>query len=106
MIELCRKGVLELEDVVARMSHGPAECFNIKERGFLREGYYADLAIADLNLPDSHSTNNPAYKCGWSPFEGEVFSSSIIHTFVNGTQVVENGKLTGARNAMALEFER
>ena len=106
MIELYRKGVLELEDVVARMSHGPAECFNIKERGFLREGYYADLAIADLNLPDSHSTNNPAYKCGWSPFEGEVFSSSIIHTFVNGTQVVENGKLTGARNAMALEFER
>lgn len=106
MIELYRKGVLELEDVVARMSHGPAECFNIKERGFLREGYYADLAIADLNLPDSHSINNPAYKCGWSPFEGEVFSSSIIHTFVNGTQVVENGKLTGARNAMALEFER
>lgn len=106
MLELYRKGIFDLEDVVARMSHGPAECFNIKGRGFLREGYYADLAIVDLNLPDSNSTNAPAYKCGWSPFEGKEFSSSIIHTFVNGTQVVENGKLTGKRDAKALEFER
>lgn len=106
MIELYRKGVLSLEDIVARMSHGPAECFNIKERGFIREGYYADLTIVNLNLPDSNSTVNPAYKCGWSPFEGKVFSSSIIHTFVNGSQVVANGKLTGERNAKALEFER
>ena len=106
MLELYRKGIFDLEDVVARMSHGPAECFNIKGRGFLREGYYADLAIVNLNLPDSNSTNAPAYKCGWSPFEGKEFSSSIIHTFVNGTQVVENGKLTGKRDAKALEFER
>lgn len=106
MLQLHKKGIFDLEDVAARMSHGPAECFGIKERGFIREGYYADLAIVNLNLPDSHSTSHPAYKCGWSPFEGEEFSSSIIHTFVNGTHVVEEGKLTGARNAKALEFER
>lgn len=106
MLELAKKGVFTTEEVVERMSHGPAECFNIKERGFIKEGYYADLAIVNLNLPDSRTTNAPAYKCGWSPFEGQQFSSSIIHTFVNGTHIVENGTLTGQRNAKALEFDR
>lgn len=106
MLELSKQGVFTTEEVVARMCHGPANCFHIKERGFLREGYYADLVIVNLNLPDNKSTSSPAYKCGWSPFEGETFSSGIVHTFVNGTQVVENGSLTGARNAQALIFER
>lgn len=106
MLELAKKGIFTLEDVVARMSHGPAECFQIKQRGFIQEGYYADLAIINLNLPDSKTTSTPAYKCGWSPFEGKEFSSSIIHTFVNGTQVVENGTLTGNKNAKELVFNR
>lgn len=106
MLELGKKGVFTVEEIVARMSHGPAECFQIKERGFIKEGYYADLAIVNLNLPDNRTTSAPAYKCGWSPFEGKEFSSSIIHTFVNGTQVVENGALTGNRNAKELVFER
>ena len=106
MLELSKKGIFTVEDVAARMSHGPAECFQIKERGFIQEGYYADLAIINLNLPDSKTTSTPAYKCGWSPFEGKEFSSSIIHTFVNGTQVVENGTLTGNKNAKELVFDR
>ena len=105
MLELSRKGIFTVEDVVARMSHGPADCFGIKERGYIREGYYADITIADLNLPDSNTTSHPAYKCGWSPFEGMTFSSTIVHTFTNGVHAVENCALTGERCAMALEFE-
>ena len=104
MLELAHNGVFTVEDVVARMSHGPAECFGVKERGFLREGYFADIAIVNLNLPDSTSTSRPAYKCGWSPFEGMSFSSTVVHTFTNGEHVVENSTLTGKRNAKALEF--
>ena len=106
MLELGKQGVFTVEEVVARMSHGPAQCFNIKERGFIKEGYFADLAIVDLNLPDSTSTSAPAYKCGWSPFEGKSFSSTIVHTFVNGAHVVSEGKLTGNRNSHRLEFNR
>ncbi len=106
MLELAKQGVFTVEEVTARMSHGPADCFNIRERGFIREGYFADLAIVNLNLPDSFSTNSPAYKCGWSPFEGKSFSSTIVHTFVNGVQVVENRQLTGNRNSRRLEFNR
>lgn len=106
MLELAKQGVFTVEEVTARMSHGPADCFNIRERGFIREGYFADLAIVNLNLPDSFSTNSPAYKCGWSPFEGKSFSSTIVHTFVNGVQVVENSQLTGNRNSRRLEFNR
>ncbi len=106
MLELCKKGVFTVEDVAARMSHGPAECFQIKERGFLKEGYYADITLVNLNLPDNRTTTTPAYKCGWSPFEGKEFSSSIVHTFVNGTHVVENGALTGNKSAKELVFER
>lgn len=106
MLELAKQGIFTIEDVVARMSHGPAECFGIKERGFIKEGYFADIAIVNLNLPDKYSTSHPAYKCGWSPFEGKEFSSSIVHTFVNGTHTVENGKLTGSRNSKNIEFNR
>ncbi len=106
MLELAKQGIFTVEDVAARMSHGPAECFNIKDRGFIREGYFADIAIVNLNLPDSYTTNNPAYKCGWSPFEGKEFSSSIIHTFVNGAHTVAGGKLTTEINPKPLEFDR
>ncbi|MBQ7772645.1 MAG: dihydroorotase [Bacteroidales bacterium] len=106
MLQMCREGIFTVEEVVARMSHGPAECFNIKGRGFIREGNFADLALVNLNLPCSKTTSAPAYKCGWSPFEGMEFSSSIVHVFVNGTQAVADGRLTGERNAMELEFDR
>ncbi len=106
MLELCRKGVFTLEEVVARMSHGPSDLFNICGRGYIREGYFADLALVNLSLPDSSSTASPAYKCGWSPFEGYTFSSSVVHTFVNGEQVVKNGALSGYKKSMRLEFCR
>ena len=106
MLELVKKGLFTIEEVVARMAHGPAECFNIEKRGFIREGYFADLALVNTNLPDSKTTSSPAYKCAWSPFEGYTFSSSVIHTFVNGCQVVENGAITGNKNSMRLLFER
>lgn len=104
MIELYKQGVFTIEEVVARMSHGPSDCFNIKGRGYIKEGYFADITIADLNRPDNFTPSHPAYKCGWSPFEGYTFSSSIIHTLVNGVLVVENGKLIGERAGMRLEF--
>ena len=106
MLELAKQGIFTVEQVVERMSHGPADCYEIAQRGYIKEGYYADLAMVNLNLPDSTSTATPAYKCGWSPFEGMSFSSSIINTMVNGTLVVENGKLTGSRNAQELKFNR
>lgn len=105
MLELVQKGVFTIEEVAARMSHGPADCFTIQKRGFIEEGYFADLVVVNLNLPDK-SGDTPAYQCGWSPFEGYTFSSSIVHTIVNGTLIVENGTLTGERNAQALLFER
>lgn len=102
MLELYKKGVFTLEEVVDRMSHSPAKCFGISKRGFLRKGYYADLVVFDTN---KECKVNPASKCGWSPFDS--FSTSVVHTFVNGRQVVKNGVITnGERNAMALEFER
>lgn len=106
MLELVKKEVLTIEEVAARMSHGPAECFRIKERGFIREGYFADLVIIHRDLPDNKSPLHPAYKCGWSPFAGYTFGSSIVHTLVNGSHVVENGRIQGERKVQALVFER
>lgn len=106
MLELAKKGVFTIEEVVQKMSHGPAECFQIRDRGYIKEGAFADIAIVNTTLPDSRTTSSPAYKCGWSPFEGYTFSTSIVHTFVNGCQIVENGELTGNRNSMRLQFNR
>lgn len=106
MLELYKQGIFTIEEVVKKMSHGPAECFDIKQRGYLKEGYFADITLVNLQQPDRLSTLHPAYKCGWSPFEEYTFSSSVIHTFVNGVQVVKNGKLTGLKKSMRLEFDR
>lgn len=106
MLDLAARGVFTVEEVVARMCHGPAECFNIRQRGYIREGYFADLVLADLSRPDSHTPLHPAYKCGWSPFAGHTFGSSIRHTFVNGVQAVRDGQLTGARPGVRLAFDR
>ena len=69
------------------MSHAVADCFEVNERGYIREGYYADLVMVDLNEPTTVSKKNILYKCGWSPFEGHQFGASIAHTFVNGNLV-------------------
>ena len=106
MLELVNKGLFTIEEVVKKMSHGPANCFNIRKRGYIKEGFYADLVLINTSLPDSSTALAPSYKCGWSPFAGYTFSSSVIHTFVNGCQVVANGKLTGEKNSMRLLFDR
>ncbi len=78
----------------------------IKERGFIREGYYADLVLVDMNKPYPVSTDNIIYKCGWSPLQNTIFSSSITHTFVNGNLIYENGMFTESYTGMRLQFER
>ena len=88
MLEMYKDGIFTVEEIVGAISHSPADNFKIEKRGYLREGYYADVVIVDLNKADKESTIKPAYLCGWSPFEGKIFTSSVIHTFVNGSQVV------------------
>lgn len=105
MMEFVKDGIFTIGEVVERMSHGPADNFKIEKRGFIRKGYYADLVAVDLNKIDNHSTVNPAYKCNWSPLSDIKLRTSIVHTFVNGIQVVKNGELTGLKNSKKLTFK-
>jgi dihydroorotase len=106
MIEHSKNGRISKERMVEKMCHAPAECFQISKRGFIREGYFADLVLVDPNKNYQVTKNNILYKCGWSPFEGKTFSSSIHTTFVSGIKVFSNDKLTGERGGMRLTFER
>ncbi len=100
MLEKVKEGKISIERVVEKMAHAPAILFKIQNRGFIREGYFADLVVVDA-LPQTVTKDNLLYKCGWSPFEGTTFSNSIMKTFVNGNLVYDNGKIiegtTGAR---------
>lgn len=89
MLDFRKQGRISLERVVEKMCHAPAECFKVEKRGYIREGYWADLAIVDDNDPWEVRPDNIYYKCGWSPFEGHTFGSRITHTFVNGNLVYE-----------------
>jgi len=106
MLQLSEEGIFTMERVVRLMCHKPAECFNIKNRGFIREGYYADLVLIQPAFikPYKVTKKNIAYKCKWSPLEGSTFNYKIHSTFVNGTQVVSKGRLTGKTNSMRLLF--
>lgn len=106
MLELVREGVLTIERMVQLMSHNVAELFQIEKRGFIREGYFADLVLVDLNNPWTVDKSNIAYKCGWSPFEGQTFHSKIEKTFVNGHIVYDNGIWDELQKGMRLTFER
>jgi len=91
MLEFYHQGKISLEKIVEKMCHNPAILYKITNRGFVREGYCADLILIDLNSPNTVSKENILYKCGWSPFEGQTFQSKITHTFVNGNLIYENG---------------
>ena len=104
MMEHVKKGKITIERVVEKMAHNPAILFRIKERGFIREGYYADIVVVDPGRSYSVQQSNILYKCGWSPFEGYTFSSSINKTFVNGEIVYENNKVAEGTNGMRLSF--
>ena len=106
ILEKYHQGVISLEKIVEKMCHNPAILFEIDRRGYVREGYYADLVIVDLKDAWTVTKENIAYKCGWSPFEGNTFSSKISHTFVNGHLAYENGKFSEKRNAKRLTFNR
>jgi len=105
MLEFHNQGKISLEKIARKMAHDVARCFRIRERGFIREGYYADLVLVDLNHQFTVNKSNLFYKCGWSPFEGVTFNSTITHTFVNGNLVYENGKLIEGQSGMRMKFE-
>jgi len=104
MLRYVKAGKISIEKVVEKMSHAPAECFRIQERGYIREGYYADLVLIDPDKDFTANKNNILYKCGWSPFEGDTFSASITHTFVNGHLVYENGVINDGQTGRRLQF--
>jgi len=104
MLHYVKEGRISIEKVVEKMCHAPAECFHIEERGYLREGYWADLVLVDPNESYTVSKNNILYHCGWSPLEGVTLPASISHTFVNGNVVFENGVVNDAERGMRLRF--
>lgn len=107
ILELYHQKKIGLEKIVDKMCHAPARLFDVKDRGFIREGYYADLVLVNLNDPWTVSENNVLYKCGWSPFINETFHSSIAQTFVNGQLIYDYGKFHPEnKNARRLEFDR
>jgi dihydroorotase len=106
MIHYYKQGMISLEKIVEKMSHAVADCFQIKERGYIREGYFADLVIVDLDKSVRVTRENILYKCGWSPFEGESFPAQITHTFVSGNLVYGNGVWNESIKGKRLTFER
>jgi len=106
MMEAVKKGKITVEKMVQKMCHNPAKLFRIEKRGFVREGYYADLVIVDPNVPQTVNSENILYKCGWSPFEGKSFTSSVTHTFVNGNLVYKEGVFYGDEKGRRLLFNR
>jgi len=106
MLELARQGIYTKEFVVEKMCHAPARLFRVKERGFIREGYFADLVLIDPSRPYTVTPENILYKCGWSPFEGETFGCSVSKTFVNGQLVWNEGNLADNLFGLPLTFDR
>jgi dihydroorotase len=106
VLEFVHDEIFDFPRVVQKVSHGPARLFSIKERGYLREGYWADLTVVDMNKSQRVERDNVLYKCGWSPLEGRVLRSSIEATFVNGSLVYRNGKLAETPKGVRLEFNR
>jgi len=106
MLEHFHSGTLSLEKIVQKMCHNPAILFDIEARGYIREGYFADLVVVDPKKPWTVSADNIQYHCGWSPFEGRQFTSAVSHTFVNGHAAYEDGTISEQRNAKRLTFDR
>ena len=106
LLQLYHQEKISLEKIVEKMCHNPATLFEIEKRGFIREGYKADLVIVDLNAPWSVQPTNTIYKCGWSPFEGTTFKSRVTHTFVNGNLVYKNFQFNAFNKAERLTFNR
>lgn len=106
MLNYVSQGKISIEKVVEKMSHAVATCFQVQNRGFIREGYMADLVIADLAGTTRVNRDNILYKCGWSPLEGVSFPAIISHTFVNGNLVYGNGTWNESQKGQRLRFSR
>ncbi|WP_374541506.1 dihydroorotase [Flavobacterium sp.] len=106
MMEAYAKGKISVEKIVEKMCHNPARIFKIEKRGFVREGYFADLVIVNPHLPWNVKKENLLYKCGWSPLEGMNLKSRVTHTFVNGKLVYQNGKVKEVLAGQRLTFDR
>ncbi len=106
MLEFVHQKKLTIEKVAEKMSHAVADCFRIEKRGYIREGYFADLALVDLNASWTVDRSNTLAKCGWSPFEGTTFQSEVTHTFVNGHLAYEEGRFDEAVKGKRLTFNR
>ena len=106
MLEFYHKGKLKIEKVVEMMCHNPAILFGVNNRGFIREGYMADLVLVNLNQKWKVVKHNVLYKCGWSPMEGEIFNSKVVSTFVNGNRVFDKGVFEESVKGERLKFNR
>ncbi|MEZ4806808.1 MAG: dihydroorotase [Flavobacteriales bacterium] len=106
MLELVHQGVFTLEEVVEKMCHAPARLFKVERRGFIREGHHADLVLVDLDAHWTVTRDNVLSKCGWSPFEGQRFRSSVLNTWVNGRMVYAGGKVDASVRGQRLTFDR
>jgi len=106
LLEKVKEGVISIEKLVEKMSHNPAKLFQIEKRGFIKEGYFADLVLIDMQKPQTVSKENILYKCGWSPFEGTTFSSTITQTFVNGNLIYDNGTFNTDIKGKRITFNR
>ncbi len=106
MLKYYKEGIITLEKIVEKMAHAVADCFKIENRGYIREGYFADLVVVDLNQSTSVTKENLLYKCAWSPLENETFPANITHTFVNGNCVYGNGAIDESIKGERLLFNR
>ncbi len=106
MLEFYHQGKLSLEKIVEKMCHNPAILFDVEKRGFIKEGYKADIVLVDTQSPWTVNSSNIFYKCGWSPFEGTTFKSRVTHTFVNGHLVYENFKFFEGLHGERIKFDR
>lgn len=106
LLELYHQKKLTLEKIAEKTAHTPSEIFKIEKRGYVREGYFADLILVNLQDPWQVNKSNILYKCAWSPFEGNTFHSKITHTFVNGHLAYENGYFNESQKGKKLLFKR
>lgn len=106
MMDFVKSGQISVERMVEKMSHAVAELFQIRKRGYIRKGYFADLVLVDPKTPTTVSKTNLLYKCGWSPFEGHTFSSSINRVFVNGHEAYTKGAFDESKKGSAITFSR
>jgi len=106
MLEFVHQGKISIEKIIEKMSHNVAEIYRMKERGYIREGYYADLVLIDLHNTWKVTPANTIYKCNWTPFESQSFKSKIAKTFVNGNLVYDYGQFNENSQGKRLKFEK